>query len=194
MLTFGLESTADGRFKLPFVVPYATVATLPDIPSVTAYRGAPLFQLSTYTRGKLIEATAMKIDERMGYTASPPRTIRGGRGAYDWHRAERDERLECKSSLLHWDQIYRKKGATNNSGERGMWRVKFQNIKWDDFDVLYLCVYVPQGLFFYLYNGARRAKTLLFGAAVDVVNISRAFEDLHRKMTASCTLVGAVFF
>ena len=193
-LTFGLERAVDGQIRLPIVIPFSSLWTPIENPSVTLYRGSPLSELSTYIRGKVIEATAMKIEARVGYAVAAPRAMRGGRGAYDWHREGTDERVECKSSLLHWD--------TFKHRSSGMWRVKFQNIKWKEFDVLYLCIFLPQGLFYYLYEGNKdnrveansRSKSLLFGAAAGDTNAVTAFETLEHKMAACCRFVGAVYF
>ena len=100
--------------------------------------GLPMSSMSTGKRGKRIQGIGLAID-RIVHPHSQFQLLEGNAGKSnaptDWVRD--NKMVELKSCILCWDQ----------SNKR--WQCKFQWIKPDLFDELWLAIYTVVGIHFY---------------------------------------------
>jgi hypothetical protein len=119
--------------------------------TIRLYRGLPLSDVGSKTRGDILERVVRRNDEltnrlEIFTDPDPGITVKGNRrGAdkapYDYRRGQ--TRVEVKSAQLIYDTT------------RHAWCVRFQNVKPKEHDELRLALYAPNGVHIFVQNGLR---------------------------------------
>ena len=116
----------------------------------TDYENIPLATLSPADRGDLLENAVRYdvVEETTGettYDPDPGTTITGkkrGRNSapFDFYLGDGRQRVEVKSSQLSWDKYLKR------------WEAKFQHVKREEYDLLYLAIYTPLGIYIFKHD------------------------------------------
>ena len=112
-----------------------------------AYHNVPLANLSSKARGDLLENVVRRVLEEMTgektFDADAGKTISGNKRArhsapFDFYAADR--KCEVKSAQLGWNKYMNR------------FEAKFQHIKRNEYDDLYLALYTPSGIYIYKHD------------------------------------------
>ena len=113
------------------------------------YQFVPLATLSPSERGDLLENdTRYVVEETTGETTHDPdpgTTITGkkrgrNQAPFDFYLGDDRQRVEVKSAQLKWDKFFKR------------WQASFQNVKRTEYDLLYLALYTPSGIYVFKHN------------------------------------------
>ena len=114
------------------------------------YQKLPLATLSPSERGDLLEKAVRYdvVEETTGektHDPDPGKRINGkkrGRNSapFDFYLGDDRQRVEVKSAQLNWEKC--RKG----------WSAIFQNVKQAEYDLLYLALYTPSGIYVFKHN------------------------------------------
>mgnify|MGYP005731514001 CR=1 FL=1 len=113
------------------------------------YQKLPLATLSPSERGDLLENdTRYVVEETTGektYDPDPGTTITGkkrgrNQAPFDFYLGDDRQRVEVKSAQLKWDKCEKR------------WQASFQNVKRTEYDLLYLALYTPSGIYVFKHN------------------------------------------
>jgi len=113
------------------------------------YQYVPLATLSPKERGDLLEKkTRDVVEETTGETTHDPdpgTTITGnkrGRNSapFDFYLGDGKLRVEVKSAQLRWDKHMKR------------WQANFHHVKRAEYDLLYLAIYTPSGIYVFKHN------------------------------------------
>ena len=113
------------------------------------YQKLPLATLSPKERGDLLEKKNRDVvEETTGektYDPDPGETIAGkkrGRNSapFDFYLGDGRQRVEVKSAQLRWNKCDKR------------WFASFQGVKQAEYDLLYLALYTPSGIYVFKHN------------------------------------------
>ena len=114
------------------------------------YQKLPLATLSPKERGDLLEKAVRYdvVEETTGektYDPDPGKTITGkkrGRTSaeFDFYLGDDRQRVEVKSAQLSWNKFDKR------------WYASFQNVKRAEYDLLYLALYTPSGIYVFKHD------------------------------------------
>ena len=113
------------------------------------YQKLPLATLSPSERGDLLEKkTRDAVEETTGektYDPDAGETITGkkrGRNSapFDFYLGDDRQRVEVKSAQLRWDKCNKR------------WHASFEGVKRAEYDLLYLALYAPSGIYVFKHN------------------------------------------
>ena len=114
-----------------------------------SYKDVPFATLSPAERGDLLENdTRYVVEETTGektYDPDPGTTITGkkrgrNQAPFDFYLGDDRQRVEVKSAQLRWDKFFKR------------WYASFQNVKRTEYDLLYLALYTPSGIYVFKHN------------------------------------------
>ena len=113
------------------------------------YQKLPLATLSPSERGDLLENdTRYVVEETTGektYDPDAGTTLTGkkrgrNQAPFDFYLGDGRQRVEVKSAQLSWDK------------HNKYWYANFQNVKREEYDLLYLALYTPSGIYVFKHN------------------------------------------
>ena len=113
------------------------------------YKNVPLANLTPSERGDLLEKKNRDVVEELTgkktYDPDVGKTITGtkrgrNQAPFDFYLGDDRQRVEVKSSQLTWDK----------SNKR--WQASFHNVKRAEYDLLYLALYTPSGIYVFEHN------------------------------------------
>ena len=113
------------------------------------YKNVPLANLSPSERGDLLEKkTRDVVEETTGektYDPDPGKRINGkkrgrNQAPFDFYLGDGRQRVEVKSAQLTWDKFDKR------------WHATFANVKQAEYDLLYLALYTPSGIYVFKHN------------------------------------------
>jgi len=114
------------------------------------YKNVPLATLTPKERGDLLEKTVRYdvVEETTGektYDPDPGTTITGkkrgrNQAPFDFYLGDGRQRVEVKSAQLNWEK------------DRKRWSASFQHVKRAEYDLLYLALYTPSGIYVFKHN------------------------------------------
>ena len=114
-----------------------------------SYKDVPFATLSPKERGDILEkAVRDVVEETTGektYDPDPGKRINGkkrGRNSapFDFYLGDGRQRVEVKSSQLSWCKFFKR------------WYASFQHVKRAEYDLLYLALYTPSGIYVFKHN------------------------------------------
>ena len=114
------------------------------------YQKLPLATLSPKERGDLLEKAVRYdvVEETTGektYDPDPGETVTGkkrgrNQAPFDFYLGDDRQRVEVKSAQLSWEK------------DRKRWSALFQHVKRAEYDLLYLALYTPSGIYVFKHN------------------------------------------
>jgi len=113
------------------------------------YKNVPLANLSPSERGDLLEKkTRDVVEETTGektYDPDPGKRINGkkrgrNQAPFDFYLGDDRQRVEVKSAQLSWNKYMK------------YWDASFKNVKQAEYDLLYLALYTPSGIYVFKHN------------------------------------------
>ena len=113
------------------------------------YKNVPLANLSPSERGDLLEKkTRDVVEETTGektYDPDPGKRINGkkrgrNQAPFDFYLGDGRQRVEVKSAQLSWNKYMK------------YWDASFQNVKRAEYDLLYLALYAPSGIYVFKHD------------------------------------------
>ena len=157
------------------------------------YVGVPLANLSPKARGDVLENIGRRyLEIRSGTLSSNAKVTANIRGVKRGRNRTRSDfvlekkRTEVKSAQLTWNK------------SKKYWKAEFKHIKKDEYDILYLVLYCPFGVYVYKHDGAFGISTNgksqeAEGGSVNVygpcnlASIEEATEVVKTKMGQNCS-------
>ena len=114
-----------------------------------SYENVPLATLTPKERGDLLEKkTRDVVEETTGektYDPDPGTTITGkkrgrNQAPFDFYLGDGRQRVEVKSAQLSWNKCHK------------LWYASFQHVKRAEYDLLYLALYTPSGIYVFKHD------------------------------------------